>query len=243
MKITQYREKYASPKLKKLLDDCNSAIILYATYQDYRRVAHEESRINRNINADTVIKDLNLFVKKYKKMIKETDDMMEMSALLIGLREIEKELTKKKNKRSGGFKADKTKKEPVTKEKATEWIELDYSPFSVNFMYEYKYNKKVRSQAYSSWKTNFPVDEVPSMIEIWNKYGIDVREKIALDIEVITVSSMDVDNCIKSLQDTLFQDCWRLPDDNNVTAINIKRIGIADNYNNCLIRFRIREVM
>lgn len=242
MKMTSYRELYASPKLKKLLDSQDSAINLWVIYCDWKKTAHEESRINRNINADTVIKDLNIFIKRYKKAIKETSDMVEMSGLMIQLAEIERELVKKRNKRAGGFKADKAKKEPMTKEKTTDWYTLHCSPFSVNFMYEFRYGKKVRSQSYEKWRNNIDWYDVDSMIEIWNKYSIDVREKVALDIEFITVSGMDTDNIVKSFQDSLFQDFFRLPEDNNVVELNVKRIGTCETYDQGIIRFRIREV-
>ena len=55
MKITEFRSKYADGKLKEKLDDVSSAIMLYALYQDYVRVSHQESREYRLIDADVII--------------------------------------------------------------------------------------------------------------------------------------------------------------------------------------------
>ena len=245
IKQTEYRVKYSDGKLNKKCKECDSAIELWMLWLDWKRVAHEESRTFRLINADTVIKDINTFIRHYKKAMQNTTDMTEMALLLTGLSAIEKEKIKKNNKRKGGFKAQETKeevaKEEVSEEKVSDWIEIMYSPFSVNYMYNYRFGKKVRSNSYEKWIMNFPRRSVPTVWDFAMTWGIRVNKKIALDIEVITTEGMDVDNCIKSFQDILFNNCWRINDDNNVNEINIKRVGVVDNYRDCKIRFRVRQ--
>ena len=180
MKITEFRSKYADGKLKEKLDDVSSAIMLYALYQDYVRVSHQESREYRLIDADVIIRDLGLFVKKYKAMIKQTDDMIEMSALMLGLVEVEKYRQKKQNKRKGGFKTKETKDRKLKEmlESGTDFFELPIHGFSVNFMYNQVGGKKIRSNAYNNWIGKFSECAehlIPDAVDLLFRWNVDIH--------------------------------------------------------------------
>jgi Holliday junction resolvase RusA-like endonuclease len=130
----------------------------------------------------------------------------------------------------------------LEKKPSTPWIELDYHPMSTNYLHQYVQGRRVRSNVYENWIRNFPYHLVPTKEELYYKYGVEVWRDLGLEIDVITVPSMDVDNCVKSLQDTLFTHCWDLDNDNNVAKITITRIGICDSYQSGLIRFRLYNV-
>ena len=255
MRITDYRERYSDGKLKQVLNECTNSIELWGVYTDWKRCSHQESREYRLINADTVLKDINIFIRHYKKLMKETDDMIELANLLMGLSLIAKEKTKKQNKRKGGFKTKETKDkkfeesidcelglDEVDSKPMSDWIELSIHPMSVNYMYQYIGGKRVRSSVYENWKRNFPYNDIPTKYELHEKYGIELWKPLGLDVDVVTVPNMDLDNCLKSFIDTLFTDCWGLDDDNGVAKIDIMRVGTCDDYSEGVIKFRIYNV-
>ena len=242
MKETEYRMNFANGKLTKKLKECSNSVEMYMLYIEWKRVAHQESRVFRLINCDTVIKDLNTFIRYYKKAIKNSNDIIETANLMVTLQEIEIYKTKKVNKSRGGHQADKTKKEPIVEEVVwSDWCEIDYHTFSVNFQYSYVYGKKVRSLAYQEWIENFPRRQVPNKFKIHQEYGIRVDRPLEIEIQVIQKINVDVDNGIKSFIDMLVE-IWSLPSDNHIQSIGIKRIGVAESYEEGLIRFRVRNL-
>lgn len=242
MKETEYRMNFANGKLTKKLKECSNSVEMYMLYIEWKRVAHQESRVFRLINCDTVIKDLNTFIRYYKKAIKNSNDIVETANLMVTLQEIEKYKTKKVNKSRGGHQADETKKKEIVEEVVwSNWCEIDYHTFSVNFQYSYVYGKKVRSLAYQEWIENFPRRQVPNKFKIHQEYGIRVDRPLEIEIEVIQKANVDVDNGIKSFIDMLVE-IWSLPSDNHIQSIGIKRIGVAESYEEGLIRFRVRNL-
>jgi hypothetical protein len=256
MKETPYRLKYSDGKLKQVLNECKNSIELWSTYSDWKKCSHQESREYRLINADTVLKDINIFIRHYKKVMKETDDMVELANLLMSLSLIEKEKTKKQNKRKGGFKTKETKdkkfeesidnelglNESLDNKPTSDWITLNIHPISTNYLYQYVGGKRTRSSIYETWKRNFPYSQVPTKYELHDKYGIKMWESLGLDIDVVMIDNMDLDNTLKGFIDTLFVDCLGLESDNGIEKIDIMRVGTCDDYSQGMIRFRIYNV-
>lgn len=242
MKETRYRVRFSNGGLKKELDKCKNSCELYMLLVDYLEISHEESRIFRLINADVVIKDLKQIKRYINKMLKKDISVNEILNYKAILEQLDKELIKKQRKSKGGYKADKTKKEPIVEEVVwSDWCEIDYHTFSVNFQYSYVYGKKVRSLAYQEWIENFPRRQVPNKFKIHQEYGIRVDRPLEIEIQVIQKANVDVDNGIKSFIDMLVE-IWSLPSDNHIQSIGIKRIGVAESYEEGLIRFRVRNL-
>lgn len=243
MKITRYRERFANGGLKKELDRLNSSCELYMLVAQYLEISHEESRIFRLINADVVIKDLKTIVRYIKRQLKKDISVNEMLNYRVILDNVEHELAKKQRKSKGGYKADETKKqETIVEEKWSDWVELDVHGFSVNYQYEYKFGKKVRSDAYNRWIYTFPTSQVPNKWDYTVKHGIRLDRPICIEMEFVAMAQFDVDNFSKSLIDVLFGNCWRMNDDNSVHMTICKRVGTCESYSDGLIRFRIKQL-
>ena len=237
---TKYRELYAGKKLDDALEKCKNNFELWSLYLHYYETATIE-RKSRLVNNDTIIKDMNKIIKRAKKLLLEASTASEMVGLNNTILVIEIEKTKKQNKYKGGQKTAKKKELRKQGKIWTDWFEINYSPFSVNYMYEYRYGKKVRTQSYDRWWNNFPRREIPRQFTLLNKYNMKIQKSLALDIEVITIEGVDVDNCIKSFQDILIA-FWGLRDDNKIQQVSIKRVGTVDNYRDCKIRFRLKNI-
>ncbi len=238
---TRYRMMFADGGLKKELDKLKNSSELYMLVAQYKEISHEESRIFRLLGAEDIIKDYKQIIRYTKKQIKNTDNINELLNYKCILEQLEKELEKKINKSRGGYKADKTKKSPVFRE--SDWIELDCHTFSVNYQYEYKSGRKVRTVAYNNWINNFPRVQVTPRWKMYQLYGIKVNRPFMIEMEVVQKAETDVDNGIKSFLDMLV-DIWNLEDDNHIVGVNIKKIGTCGDYSQGKIRFRlIQEVM
>lgn len=240
MKITRYRTRFANGGLKKELDILEDSVGLYMLVAEYKEISHEESRIFRLLGAEDIIKDYKQIIRYTKKQIKNTDNINELLNYKCILEQLERELEKKINKSAGGYKADKTKKEPVVK--VSDWIELDIHGFSVNSMYDVKFGKTVRSDAYNKWLYFFPVNKVPKYWDFIMDYDIDLHRPISIEMEFICKDCFDVDNLTKSFIDALFNTCWHLNDDNCVHETICRKIGTCEDYENGLIRFRIKQL-
>ena len=243
MKQTNYRERYSDGKLKKVLNECDNSIELYATYMDWKEVAHIESRELRLINADVVISDLNQFIKRYKLLIKKTDDLMEMSALMIGLSEIEKYKQKKVNKKRGGHSAKETKDRKLKEmlEGGTDFFELPISGFSVNYMYDYFNGKKVRSNAYRQWLNNFPAHLIPTYYDLLFQYNVDLDKPVGIEMAFVCLPAFDCDNFSKSLIDAMYSQVF-CRDDNMVHETVCRKFAEVSSYDQCKIYVRFYNI-
>ena len=57
----------------------------------------------------------------------------------------------------------------------------------------------------------------------------------------MSMEKFDVDNFTKSLIDALFSK-WSIKSDNNVLETVCRRIGVCEDYENAMIRFRVRNI-
>lgn len=242
MKQTVYRNRFANGGLKKELDKCKNSCDMWCLWNEWKVIAHQESREFRLINADTVIKDINVFIRAYKKAIKNSNNIVEVANLMLGLQEIEKYKEKKQRKSKGGYKADETKKkEPIVEEVWSEWCEIPMHGFSVNCQYVTMFNRQVRSDSYNRWLYEFRHMDIPNKWDYKMKYDIRLDKPLAIEMEFICMDKFDVDNFSKSLIDALFSK-WGIKSDNNVEETICRRIGTCEDYNNGLIRFRVRNI-
>ena len=242
VKETEYRMNFANGKLTKKLKECSNSVEMYMLYIEWKRVAHQESRVFRLINCDTVIKDLNTFIRYYKKAIKNSNDIVETANLMVTLQEIEKYKTKKVNKSRGGHQADETKKkEPIVEEVWSDWCEIPMHGFSINCMYTTMFGRQIRSDAYNRWLYQFRHMDIPNVWDYAMKYDIKLRKPLAIEMEFICIEKFDVDNFTKSLIDALFNK-WGIKSDNNVHETICRKIGTCEDYEQGLIRFRVRNL-
>ena len=241
LKITRYRLRFANGGLKRELDNCKCSCDVYVLFADYLEISHEESRIFRLINADVIIKDLRTIKRYINKVLKQDISINEMLNYKVILEQVERELTKKLNKSKGGHKADKTKKEPIVNEVWSNWCEIPMHGFSINSMYTTMFNRQIRSDAYNKWLYDFKHMDIPNKYDYVMKYGIRLDKPLAIEMEFICMEKFDVDNFTKSLIDALFSK-WSIKSDNNVLETVCRRIGVCENYENAMIRFRVRNI-
>lgn len=116
-----------------------------------------------------------------------------------------------------------------------EFIEINYHPFSFNYMYE-KIDEdndiKERTKGYNYWIHKFPKVNWPELNP--NKYY-----QVFLEFEHI--SAFDTDNFIKATIDQLVRDT-NLIDDNNIIDIKAKTTAFVEDYKDGLIRVCIKEL-
>ena len=242
MKETRYRVRFANGGLKKELDKCKNSCELYMLLVDYLEISHEESRIFRLINCDTVIKDLKQIKRYINKMLKKDISVNEILNYKAILEQLDKELAKKVNKSRGGYKADETKKkEPIVEEVWSDWCEIPMHGFSINCMYTTMFGRQIRSDAYNRWLYQFRHMDIPNIWDYAMKYDIKLRKPLAIEMEFICMEKFDVDNFTKSLIDALFNK-WGIKSDNNVHETICRKIGTCEDYEQGLIRFRVRNL-
>ena len=241
MKETRYRVRFSNGGLKKELDKCKNSCELYMLLVDYLEISHEESRIFRLINADVIIKDLKQIKRYINKMLKKDISVNEILNYKAILEQLDKELIKKQRKSKGGYKADKTKKEPIVEEVWSDWCEIPMHGFSINCMYTTMFGRQIRSDAYNRWLYQFRHMDIPNVWDYAMKYDIKLRKPLAIEMEFICLDKFDVDNFTKSLIDALFNK-WGIKSDNNVHETICRKIGTCEDYEQGLIRFRVRNL-
>lgn len=234
-RITRYRTRFANGGLKRELDKCGNSVGLYMLVAEYKEISHEESRVFRLLGAEQIIKDYKQIIRYVRKRIKNEDNINELLNYKCILEQLEKELEKKVNKSNGGYKADKTKKEPVKMK--SKWYELPIHGFSCNYMYSVRNGRMVKSEAYNRWIDHFPWMLTPDEYDLLEQ-GVDIEKPVGIEMEFIAKAEFDCDNFSKSFIDTMFGDV----DDNIVHETVCRRIGTCDYYNDGMIRFRFYNV-
>ncbi|MBS6006894.1 MAG: hypothetical protein KIB43_08015 [Clostridium baratii] len=118
---------------------------------------------------------------------------------------------------------------------AEEFIEINYHPFSFNYMYE-KIDEdndiKERTKGYNYWIHKFPSTKWPELNP--NKYY-----QVFLEFEHI--EAFDTDNFIKATIDQIVRDT-NLTDDNNIIDIKVKTTAYVEDYKDGIIRVCIRAL-
>ena len=146
---------------------------------------------------------------------------------------------------SGGDKAGKTKKISKLEIQIANvnnmpsdgnFVWINEHGFSNNYMYDYKYGKTCKTDAYRRWVCQFPVNQLPSL-EYWE---CDFDKPVELFINYVAIADTDIQNLDKSIIDMI---CHELGiDDNIVDIIHSKRVETCEDYLDGKIGIYIRNV-
>ena len=161
--------------------------------------------------------------------------------------QIQVDITKLSNKANGGFKANMTKKIKAQQQQLkfmeteltearnqynelyeehrriqeqgedAELIEISYSGFSNNDMYDYIDGKVRRTQRYNNWINNFPTDSIDMLSE-----DVDFDKPMACELYFDHGKRFDVHNFIKPMLDMIARA-------NNKDDRNIRKVSCVTN--------------
>ena len=161
--------------------------------------------------------------------------------------QIQVDITKLSNKANGGFKANMTRKIKAQQQQLkfmeteltearnqynelyeehkriqeqgedTELIEINYSGFSNNDMYDYIDGKVRRTQRYNNWINNFPTDSIDMLSE-----DVDFDKPMACELYFDHGKRFDVHNFIKPMLDMIARA-------NNKDDRNIRKVSCVTN--------------
>ena len=161
--------------------------------------------------------------------------------------QIQVDITKLSNKANGGFKANMTKKIKAQQQQLefmeteltearnqynelyeehrriqeqgedAELIEINYSGFSNNDMYDYIDGKVRRTQRYNNWINNFPTDSIDMLSE-----DVDFDKPMACELYFDHGKRFDVHNFIKPMLDMIARA-------NNKDDRNIRKVSCVTN--------------
>ena len=249
VKNTEYREIFAGRKLNKILDECEGAVQIRDWYNLFI-VTAEKERNSRLLNNSDIIKQLNKFVDLIEERTDINTDILDIIVYKELLFRIKDKIGKLERQGNGGTKASKTRKTnklaPVVKKDDTvysDWVELNYHTFSVNYQYDYIDGRKIRSRAYQNWLGGFPTAFCPDEIDLLME-GVDVHKPVGISIEVICMPQFDCDNFTKSLIDVIYSRVFSEEglNDNLVWESRIKKIGECKDYSEGVIRYRFYNI-
>ena len=236
VKDTLYRQHFEGSLLNNKLKICNNSQEFWLLWSNFIDTAKAERKA-RLLNNIDIVKQCEKFIKEIERHMNCDTDILDFIQYKDLLLTIERERGSLFRQGIGGLKSAKTKEEKKNSNKYSEWVVLDYHTFSVNSMYDFKYNTWVRSPGYRKWIAKFPSDKVPALEE-YAENGINLEEPIGIEIRVVQKEQCDVDNGLKSIIDRLV-DIWGLPDDNHVAYASMEKIGVCDDYKDGKIIFRV----
>ena len=249
VKNTEYREIFAGRKLNKILDECEGAVQIRDWY-NFFIVTAEKERDARLLNNSDIVKQLNKFVDLIEEKTDINTDILDIIIYKELLFRIKDKIGSLERQGRGGTQASKTRKTnklaPVVKKDDTvysDWVELNYHPFSVNYQYDYIDGRKIRSRAYQNWLGGFPTAFCPDEIDLLME-GVDVHKPVGISIEVICMPQFDCDNFTKSLIDVIYSRVFSEEglNDNLVWESRIKKIGECKDYSEGVIRYRFYNI-
>lgn len=249
VKNTEYREIFAGRKLNKILDECEGAVQIRDWYNFFIATAEKE-RDARLLNNSDIVKQLNKFVDLIEEKTDINTDILDIIIYKELLFRIKDKIGSLERQGRGGTQASKTRKTnklaPAPKKDDTvysDWVELNYHPFSVNYQYDYIDGRKIRSRAYQNWLGGFPVALCPDEIDLLME-GVDVHKPVGISIEVICMPQFDCDNFTKSLIDVIYSRVFSEEglNDNLVWESRIKKIGECRDYSEGVIRYRFYNI-
>ena len=249
VKNTEYREIFAGRKLNKILDECEGAVQIRDWYNFFIATAEKE-RDARLLNNSDIVKQLNKFVDLIEEKTDINTDILDIIIYKELLFRIKDKIGSLERQGRGGTQASKTRKTnklaPVVKKDDTvysDWVELNYHPFSVNYQYDYIDGRKIRSRAYQNWLGGFPTAFCPDEIDLLME-GVDVHKPVGISIEVICMPQFDCDNFTKSLIDVIYSRVFSEEglNDNLVWESRIKKIGECKDYSEGVIRYRFYNI-
>lgn len=248
-KNTEYRDIFAGRKLNKILDECEGAVQIRDWYNFFIATAEKE-RDARLLNNSDIVKQLNKFVDLIEEKTDINTDILDIIIYKELLFKIKDKIGSLSRQGEGGKKASVSRKvnkeKPIEKKDDTvysDWVELNYHPFSVNYQYDYIDGRKIRSRAYQNWLGGFPTAFCPDEIDLLMQ-GVDVHKPVGISIEVICMPQFDCDNFTKSLIDVIYSRVFSEEglNDNLVWESRIKKIGECKDYSEGVIRYRFYNI-
>ncbi|MBU3215856.1 hypothetical protein LL033_11910 [Clostridium estertheticum] len=239
-----YERKFGKYRIRKTFTNSKSIVEDYKQFVELSKIEWKAKRLN---NVDRV-KLCSIVVNTLHERINTNVLDMKASEILM-LQElicdIKTDIIKLSNKKNGGIKTSQTKVIKKLQEqlennmntypRQSEFITLDISGFSNNYMYKYSNGGTYKSDAYKNWIRNFPTEETPS-IEEWE---CDFTKPIEVFINYTAKKDFDIRNFDKSFIDVIFNNLG--VDDNIVESVHSQRVGTVSTYQECKISFFIRN--
>ena len=117
------------------------------------------------------------------------------------------------------------------------WTNLDYHPFSVNYMYK---NNQITPE-YQRWIDNFPKQKLHSKEEYERRLNIDFSKPIVIYIKYRNLAKFDLDNLSKSLIDYIFNRHFLV--DDSIVKGKVEFVKEhCDSYADGKIKFTLRNM-
>ncbi|MCM3628792.1 Rha family transcriptional regulator [Paenibacillus glycanilyticus] len=217
-------------------------------------------------NIDTLIQDFIEYTKDMKSDVRMTryksaitgiqrlhDKLAEDGVYNIGncynLKQMMLNMTEQRhkveNRKNGGQKAALNRENKQLRQRVSkvvsvpsleDYYEVNYPPFSVNYMYEWneRAGKMVKSYAFKKWLSGFPYHELPF------DPGVDFNRNIKVYLAFIHKQGTDIQNMEKAVNDLLAKHYEY--DDVIIDEVRIKSVGRVEKHEMGKIYFAMRNV-
>lgn len=196
-----YQSKYSIRRIRKTFNESDN---LRKTYEEYIELSKAESKAKR-ITSEDRIKASNIIIDTLEQKVADNVSKMRGSELLAIqelLTDINKDLRILSNRRNGGLLAAKTKEIKTLKNQlpaADNWFLIEKHPFSENYMYESRQDKKgfVKTPAYVKWINNLHLNQyLPETLK-----DVDFNNSIRISLAYGHMNKFDMTNLSKSIID------------------------------------------
>lgn len=234
-----FQSKFGTRKIRKTFRESTD---IEATWIEYKELSKIERDAHRIDNKER-LKACDIIVDELSDYIANNTASMKASKIILYKEIIEDILNQKitwSNKMYGGKISNQNRRIKELEQKIDEltppereYITLNYSGFSENYMYSNGH----KSCAYVSWINRFPVWELPTK-EDFEEQGIDFTKPIGIHIQYVCKRKMDHTNLNKAFLDQLFNRYLGV-DDNIVKCEQSEVIGYCDNFKDGKIIFAI----
>ena len=199
---------------------------LYDNLLEYINTLSCRDRVVRLLSAEKGLRVLhNTLAKEDVENIGDCYNIIKLVTKIILTREgiensminkLSKEVTKLKEYKDNNFNYPKDE----------EFIKMDVSGISSNYLYTWTAGKTHKTSAYTKWLENFPRKELPAK-EYWE--DVDFSKPIEIFINYVLKPKIDHSNCDKSLLDLVFNGVYGI-DDAIVHSVHSKRVGNCEEF-------------
>jgi Holliday junction resolvase RusA-like endonuclease len=237
-----FEAKFGNRRIRKTIRESSD---IRATFEEYMELSLEERKAKRISNKDRV-NACKIFTDELKNKIKQEaltmrgSELLACQELLTDIANAQMELS---NRLNGGKKSAQTKKiaklEKEKEDNIDDYYCIDIHGFSVNYMYQYQQGKKVRSKAYSTWRQNMHWN-MSRVLPVDYLGQVDFNQPVRLSLGYVALESFDIDNLVKSTQDALAE--FYGFNDNIIWETKVKRIGVAESYEDGKIYVKIENI-
>lgn len=237
--ITQEQEdkllKYSAPRFRKELFTSIPVEQLQEAYKECMAYHKRKPALDKNKIKKEIIKTLEI-----REEIALTNGSAPLALLIAEeIKTIQKDITTSAN-RSNGMKISKAHKEIQALQDnlsrleplEEEWNSIDYHAFTVNCCTKAFGDRIVSSSAYTKWKNNFPIEELPE--NIW-----DFDKPVYIWLEFDHRDNLDVANLHKTFIDKLCNHYG--VDDRYIQIMRCTTRNYVNKYQEGKIHFVIRQ--